>query len=492
MTSLFAHFDIKQLLITIILSTLVLMGYTVWHMGLDPVLLTAGLLELGAVALAYKNFQENTQLEQRIVTLCKQMARGELEQRITQIPPSLTSSQTALALNDALDQVEVYMRETATLVEYQNQQKFYRPVLLTGMHGRFRTGLEQLKKSLDELERGYWQNTQTRMHNEISEAKTSGLLYNLQDIQKDLMAITSEMRDIEQRSGEAARNAKESKNAVQRVMENGDQINEKMVDLRDSSIELNRSSEEITQVVGLITNIAEQTNLLALNAAIEAARAGEHGRGFAVVADEVRALSINTKNATSKIEDIIKQVVNASRMIATNSEQIDQLSTTNGTLVAEFEQSFTHFSEIAQHTHEWVSHSDMVTNVSLTKVDHLLYMQRAYRTLEKGVDSAEGKAVMVDEKNCRFGKWLHTDEGGGRYKHLPSFSDIDQPHHMVHRNVHKAVQLSEEPWQKNVALQNEIVEAMKIAEEGSSKLMTTLGRIIDEKIKFDAANAHVS
>ncbi|HHS84108.1 MAG TPA: hypothetical protein ENK38_04165, partial [Gammaproteobacteria bacterium] len=223
MTSLFAHFDIKQLLITIILSTLVLMGYTVWHMGLDPVLLTAGLLELGAVALAYKNFQENTQLEQRIVTLCKQMARGELEQRITQIPPSLTSSQTALALNDALDQVEVYMRETATLVEYQNQQKFYRPVLLTGMHGRFRTGLEQLKKSLDELERGYWQNTQTRMHNAISEAKTSGLLYNLQDIQKDLMAITSEMRDIEQRSGEAARNAKESKNAVQRVMENGDQ-----------------------------------------------------------------------------------------------------------------------------------------------------------------------------------------------------------------------------------------------------------------------------
>ncbi len=492
MTNSFARFSIEHLLPAVALFTIVQTGYTTWNMGLDPVLLLAGLAVLGIVAIAYRNIRENQRLEQQIVTLCEQMAKGELESRITGISPSLASSRTALALNNALDQVEVYMRETATLIEYQNQHKFYRPVLLTGMHGRFRAGLQRLEQSLDEMEQGYWRNAQNKMQSEISEAKTSGLLKNLQDIQQDLMTITGEMKDIEQRSGEAARNARESKNAVQRVMENGNQISEKMVDLRSSSTELNQSSEEITQVVGLITTIAEQTNLLALNAAIEAARAGEHGRGFAVVADEVRALSINTKNATAKIESIIKKVVNASRMIAANSEEIDQLSTTSNTLVSEFEHSFTQFSEVAQHTHEWVSHSDMVTNVSLTKVDHLLYMQRAYRALEKGADSPEGKAVMVDENNCRFGKWLHTDDGGGRYKDLPSFSGIDRPHHMVHHNVHRAVKLSAEAWQKNIALQNEIVEAMRTAEEGSSQLMATLGSIIEEKVNLDATRGAVS
>ncbi len=100
----------------------------------------------------------------------------------------------------------------------------------------------------------------------------------------------------------------DGRGAIQTIVDAMGSINESAATVQSSITELAKRSDEISNIVELISNIADQTNLLALNAAIEAARAGEHGRGFAVVAEEVRKLAEESANSSRKIADIVSQI----------------------------------------------------------------------------------------------------------------------------------------------------------------------------------------
>ncbi|UXY51279.1 methyl-accepting chemotaxis protein [Pseudomonas tohonis] len=165
------------------------------------------------------------------------------------------------------------------------------------------------------------------------------------EVMIDTEQATSRLSLEAQASSREARQSSEAGREVLRgAIERMHALNARARDSRELIATLSQRSEEIQRVTSVIQSVASQTNLLALNAAIEAARAGEHGRGFAVVADEVRGLAGRTASAT---EEVGQMVADIQRQTAEVVAQIERLSTELDEGVAQVELTGRHLESIA-------------------------------------------------------------------------------------------------------------------------------------------------
>ncbi len=164
--------------------------------------------------------------------------------------------------------------------------------------------------------------------------KASGITESIKQMSIAIIEVAKNSNSSAEKAEQTERVVESGTKSVQGVAEEMKNIEKAVVKVSDTITELGSSSEKIGEIIGVINDIADQTNLLALNAAIEAARAGEQGRGFAVVADEVRKLAERTTKATKEIESMILSIQKSTED-AVKSMQGTKENVSKGTEVAQ-------------------------------------------------------------------------------------------------------------------------------------------------------------
>lgn len=365
---------------------------------------------------------------------------------------------------------------------------------------------------------------------QYSSRLTSEALAVARTQQDKTQEVSAAMNEMSATAMEIAQNAVSTAEATEQVesssVEGSRAVNDgsqAMLALADNVLQASTSiqtldeySQNIGSILDVITAISEQTNLLALNAAIEAARAGEHGRGFAVVADEVRGLAQRSKSATSEIHEMIVQlqqgVAQSVALMEQSQEQATSVAQSSEAMQAALNEITSAISRVSDMSSQIAAAAEEQTTVSedinrnlvaindgaVVAVDHsanisvaasdmgssigqLMSDMRAFKVnIPPKVELAMAKSAhqawrvrirsfldghsslnpgqATSHTECDLGIWCATN--GQQFNHLRAFQELEQPHARMHQLILRIIEAKQKGQQAESEQMYEEVEIL--------------------------------
>ncbi|TLD96358.1 chemotaxis protein [Helicobacter jaachi] len=365
----------------LVLALLVVgIGLDVYTNGLSMV--SAIFVLIGIVwILNYLLSRKDRRLVQALLLTMQEYTHGKFEARITHIKGKSAISKICECVNDFADHLEAFLREVKTAIECSREGKYYRKAIMEGLNGTFAQNIEGINQALSEIEKNAKDSIRNALSKNLMNLSLTSQNTNLDSISHTLNEDIVHMKKVDLNIRDIRTLALNSKEDVTNLTSSiGELLT--LIEANNQSIEnLAQKSSDIGNVVELINDIAEQTNLLALNAAIEAARAGEHGRGFAVVADEVRKLAEKTQKATNEISISIQSMQQEVGSIEEGGEEVSKITSVSESKLQSFKEVF---DKMEANSH---SLNDIFTQLykrlvlSVTKLDHIVFKSNLYLCL---------------------------------------------------------------------------------------------------------------
>ncbi|RBQ27511.1 MULTISPECIES: methyl-accepting chemotaxis protein [Arcobacteraceae] len=298
---------------------------------------------------------------------------------------------------------------------------------------------------------------------------------SLGDTQTTYMDLLEELQEMQKESKETANGSTDGLHLIKEIVLDTDNLYKEIATENEVVNSLVAKSKDIAQVINIIQEIAFQTNILSLNAAVEAATAGEAGKGFAVVAQEVRNLASRSADAAKQIKDVVNTIQSETEKIKDSSDVVTNVVNETKSRINSLSKLMYTFQK---NSNRGVYEVESISNkifINLAKLDHVIYKNNLYQL----IFGNDNNFKPVDHHNCRLGKWYDTGLGKEQFSFVPSYKGLEKYHHTVH---HEANILAKECSGNSVSCSKQLIEdKIDLVEKASQQVFIYLDKILEEK-----------